>query len=213
MKQYIERHFAEVTEALNAVSKDELGKAIHAIHRVFERDGRIYVFGNGGSLALATHWVSDFNKTVFSHNLEKHTKRFQAIRLPTTEEEYSAWSNDIGHDSVFVGPLQNYLQDHDCIIAISSSGNSANIIKAVQYAQDRRVSVIGLSGFDGGKLNELADAKILVPTEKGRYDIVEGVHAVVLHLLTRYFQEAFDHQVASANTKKPRTTHAKAKKR
>ncbi len=81
----------------------EIAKAINLLKAVYERDGRIYIFGNGGSLAIATHWVSDFNKTVFSHNLEKHAKRFQAIRLPTTEEELTAWANDIGYDMVFAG--------------------------------------------------------------------------------------------------------------
>src|SRR5690606_31295104 len=137
-------------------------KAINILQSVFERDGRIYIFGNGGSLAIATHWVSDFNKTVFSHNLEGHTRRFQAIRLPSTESELSAWANDVGFDMVFAGPLQNYLQETDCVIAISSSGKSPNIIKAVELAKSRHIPVIGLSGFDGGPLNQLADAKILV---------------------------------------------------
>jgi D-sedoheptulose 7-phosphate isomerase len=200
MKQYITHHLDEVIAALRALSSVEISKAVSVIERTYERDGRIYIFGNGGSLSLATHWVSDFNKTVFSHNLKKHSRRFQAIRLPSTEEEYSAWANDEGHDMVFLGPLENYLQDTDCIIAISSSGNSANIIKAVSYAKKRHVPIMGLSGFDGGKLNKLADVKILVPTEKGRYDIVESVHAVILHLLTRYFQDSFNHALSRRRT-------------
>ena len=193
MEQYIQTFIQEVGKTIQALPKEEIAKALNTIQSVYERDGRIYIFGNGGSLALATHWVSDFNKTIFSHNLEKHTKRFQAIRLPTTEEELSAWANDIGYDMVFVGPLQNYLQESDCIIAISSSGNSANIIKAIELAKQNHISTIGLSGFDGGKLNELADVKICVKTEKGRYDLVEGIHAVILHLITKYFQDYFDH--------------------
>jgi D-sedoheptulose 7-phosphate isomerase len=166
---------------------------MNILHAVFERDGRIYVIGNGGSLALATHWVADFNKTVFSHNLEEHTRRFQAIRLPTTEEELTAWANDVGYEMVFAGPLKNYLQDADVLIAISSSGNSASIIRAVELANSQKVPVIGISGFDGGKLNALSDAKILVETPKGEYEIVEGVHAVILHLFTKYFRDYFDH--------------------
>ena len=193
MEQYIYEHLNEVKRTLDALSSYEIGKALNEIQSVYERDGRIYIFGNGGSLAIATHWVSDFNKTVFSHNLEGSKKRFQAIRLPTTEEEYSAWSNDVGHDMVFVGPLQNYLQDNDCIIAISSSGNSTNVIRAVDLAKERCVPVVGLSGFDGGELNKRADIKILVSTPKGRYDIVEGVHAVILHLITKYFQDSFEY--------------------
>lgn len=193
MEEYIKKFMQEAGEAIASLPVREIAKAINILQATYERDGRIYIFGNGGSLALATHWVSDFNKTVFSHNLDKHLRRFQAIRLPSTEEELSAWANDVGYDMVFAGPLENYLQDHDCVIAISSSGNSPNIIKAVEFAKHNQVSVIGISGFDGGKLQELADVKILVPTEKGRYDIVEGTHAVVLHLITKYFQDYFDH--------------------
>ena len=198
MKTYIKNFINEVKKGIETLPAEEIARAIHVIQATYERDGRIYIFGNGGSLALATHWVSDFNKTVFSHNLEGHTKRFQAIRLPSTEEELTAWANDVGYDMVFAGPLQNYLREGDCVIAISSSGNSQNIIKAVELAQKHHVPIIGLSGFDGGKLNMLADIKILVPTEKGRYSIVEGIHAVILHLITQYFQDYFDHAAKGA---------------
>ena len=195
MEEYIRKFSRTVQLALENLPKHEIAKALMILQATFERDGRIYIFGNGGSLAMANHWVSDFNKTVFSHHLEKHTRRFQAIRLPSTEEEITAWANDVGFDMIFAGPLQNYIQDNDTVIAISSSGNSPNIIKAVELAKSRHVPVIGISGFDGGKLNELADAKITVPTEKGEYEIVESVHGAVLHLMTKYFKDYFDHLV------------------
>ena len=193
MEKFIKKFVGDANRAIESLPVKEVARAINILQAVYERDGRIYIFGNGGSLALATHWVSDFNKTVFSHNLEKHSRRFQAIRLPSTEAELSAWANDVGYEMVFAGPLQNYLQESDCVIAISSSGNSPNIIKAVELARYHNVPVIGFSGFDGGKLNEFADAKIFVRTEKGRYDIVESAHAVILHLITKYFQDYFDH--------------------
>lgn len=193
MYKYIEDFSEEVISCMRDLPKDEISKAINIIQSVYERDGKIYVFGNGGSLAMATHWVSDFNKTVFSHNLSRHMKRFQAIRLPSTEAELTAWANDIGFDMVFAGPLQNYLQEADCLIAISSSGNSTNIIKAVELAKSHHVPVIGISGFTGGRLNELADAKIVVRTEPGNYPVVESIHNAILHLLTVYFQDYFDH--------------------
>ncbi|OGZ41757.1 MAG: hypothetical protein A3C80_03000 [Candidatus Ryanbacteria bacterium RIFCSPHIGHO2_02_FULL_45_43] len=195
METYIEKLIGEVTDVMGRLPIREIAKAINVIQATYERDGRIYIFGNGGSLAIATHWVSDFNKTVFSHNLGKHTRRFQAIRLPTTEEELSAWANDEGYDMVFAGPLQNYLQETDCVIGISSSGNSLNVIKAVELARNHHVPVIGLMGFDGGKLRELADVKIHVATEKGRYEIVEGIHAVIFHVITKYFQDLFGHMI------------------
>lgn len=194
MHKYIEAFMEEVATHLKDAPQEEIAKAIHILQSTYERDGRIYIFGNGGSLAIATHWVSDFNKTVFSHNLQGHPRRFQAIRLPSTEEELSAWGNDVGFDMVFAGPLQNYLQETDCIIAISSSGKSPNIIKAVELAKRRHVPVVGLSGFDGGTLNELADAKILIKTKPGAYTVVESAHHAIMHLITSYFQEYFDHQ-------------------
>jgi D-sedoheptulose 7-phosphate isomerase len=196
MRDFISSFSKKSIEAIEKLPKNEIAKALNILQATFERDGRVYAFGNGGSLALATHWVSDFNKTVFSHNLDKHTRRFQAIRVPTTDEEITAWANDVGFDMIFAGPLQNYLQDSDCIIAISSSGNSANIIKAVELAKSRHIPVIGVSGFDGGKLAELADAKIVVKTEKGEYELVEGVHDVVMHMMTKYFKNYFDELVA-----------------
>ena len=192
MIKYIKKFSLKAQKLLNNLPANEIAKAINMLEAVFERDGRIYVFGNGGSLALATHWVSDFNKTVFSHYLKQHQRRFQAIRLPSTEEELTAWANDVGYDMVFAGPLQNYLQERDLVIAISSSGNSPNVIKAVKLAKKNKIPIIGLTGFDGGELNKLADAKVHVVTEKGEYELVEGIHDVILHLIIKYFKDYFD---------------------
>lgn len=183
----------KVEDLLHSVPHEEIARALALIQATYERDGRIYVIGNGGSFSLATHWVSDFNKTVFSHHLDATTRRFQALRLPSTDEELTAWANDVGFDMVFAGPLKNYLQDSDLLIAISSSGNSQNIIKAVELANENKIPVIGLSGFDGGRLNWLADAKIIIPTPAGEYELVEGVHAIILHLMTKYFKDYFDY--------------------
>lgn len=192
MEEYIRNFLKETSTLLEALPSKEIAKALNILQAVYERDGRIYICGNGGSLALASHWVGDFNKTVFSHRLDEQTRRFQAIRLPTTEVELSAWANDVGFDMVFAGPLQNYLRDHDCLIVISSSGNSSNIVKAAELAKKHHIPVIGLCGFDGGKINEIADVKILVKTGGERYDLVESVHGAILHLITKYFQDYFD---------------------
>lgn len=196
MEKFITSFLGEIDDTMEKIPVKEIAKALSILQGTYEQDGRIYVFGNGGSLALANHWVSDFNKTVFSHHLDHEVKRFQAIRVPTTEEEITAWANDVGFDMIFAGPLKNYLQESDAIIAISSSGNSTNVIKAVELAKAHDVPVVGISGFDGGRLNELADAKVLVPTEKGKYEIVESIHGGILHLMTKYFKDYFDYMVS-----------------
>lgn len=199
MEEYIKNFIERAKESLDKVSSEEIAKAINILQACYERDGRIYVFGNGGSLAMATHWVADFNKTIFSKHLNERARRFQAVRLPSTESEITAWANDIGFDMIFAGPLKNYIQDTDVVIAISSSGDSPNVVKAVELAKEHHVPVIGLSGFSGGKLRELADAKLHVPTEKGDYFIVEGAHGVILHLIIRYFKDYFDHLAERAH--------------
>ncbi len=205
MESYLDIFLNRVIDALRDVPKKEIAKAVNILQATYERDGRIYIFGNGGSLAMATHWVSDFNKTVFSHNLGSGVRRFQAIRLPSTESEITAWANDVGYDMIFAGPLENYIRESDAIVAISSGGNSPNVIKAVELAKRHQVPVIGLSGFDGGKLNELADAKIVVKTEKGDYGVVESVHGTILHLITFYFVDYFDHMAKRAEDRRDKS--------
>lgn len=195
MKEYIENFVGKAKEALDKIPVEEVAKAINILQAVYERDGKIYVFGNGGSWAIAGHWVTDFNKTVFSHHLDAHKRRFNISRVPATAEELTAWANDVGYDMVFAGPLESMLENTDVVIAISSSGNSPNIIKAVEVAKSHKVSVIGLSGFDGGKLNQLADVKIFVPAPKGEYELIESTHDTIMHLMTRYFKDYFDHLV------------------
>jgi D-sedoheptulose 7-phosphate isomerase len=187
----------KVTRALDDLLNDDFKQNIRDAEShlltAYRGGHRIFVFGNGGSRAMASHWVSDFNKTIFNGTgLPDSGQRFRAIRIPTTEEELTAWANDVGYDMVFAGPLANYLEGGDIVIAISSSGNSPNIIKAVELANKRGNLVIGVSGFDGGRLNQLADIKILVKTEKGEYEIVESVHSVIFHLLTWHFRNFLD---------------------
>jgi len=196
MKNYIKNFSQKAQKSLENLPTEEIAKAINLVQAVYERDSRIYVFGNGGSWAIAGHWVTDFNKTVFSHHLEKHSRRFSVSRVPSTAEELTAWANDVGYDMVFAGPLKNVLKEGDVVIAISSSGNSPNIIKAVEFAKSCNVSVIGLSGFDpSNKLNQLADIKIYIPTEKGEYELLESIHETIMHMMTKYFKDYFDQLV------------------
>lgn len=196
MKEFIKDFSEKVQISLKNLPAEEIAKALNILEAAYERDGRIYIFGNGGSMALATHWVADFNKTVFDSNIDKHSRRFQAIRLPSTESEITAWANDIGYDMIFAGPLKNYIQDSDVVIAISSSGNSLNVVKAVELAKSHKVPVIGISGFEtSNKLNQLADAKIFVSAEKGDYFLIESIHGIILHMIIRYFKDYFDHLV------------------
>lgn len=188
MKDFIQNFINELNSEMNKVSWKDLAYAIKIIQTAYEYDGKIFIIGNGGSSAIASHFANDLNKTVFGHKGEKQIKRFQAICLADNTPILTAWANDVGFEDIFSEQLKNFAQDKDVLIAISSSGNSANIIKAVETAKNLHLSIIGLAGFEGGKLLPLADAKIHVPSSK--YEIIESAHDSICHLIITHFGEA-----------------------
>ena len=158
------------------------------------RDGHIYIFGNGGSLALATHWVSDFNKTVFSHHLDEHAKRFQAIRLPSTESEITAWANDVGYDMIFAGQCRTTSKRQ----TPSLRSQLRSLCERYQGRGAREAQSCSRHWtfrFRWGKAQRTCRPKILVATNKGEYEVVESVHGTILHLMIKYFGDYFDHLV------------------
>jgi len=187
MENYIKDFLKELDTQTNRVSWKEIARAVKCLQSTYEYDGKVYLIGNGGSSAIASHFANDLNKTVLGHE-ENKAKRFQAMALSDNIPVLTAWANDVGFEKIFSEQLRNFAQDKDILIAISSSGNSANIIEAVKVAKELHLTVIALVGFDGGKLLPLADVKIHVPSSK--YAIVESAHDSICHLITTYFQES-----------------------
>lgn len=187
MESYIKNFFQELETQINKVAWKEIASAIKILQSTYENNGRVYLIGNGGSAAVASHFANDLNKTVLGNKGKKESKRFQALSLSDNAPTLTAWANDVGFEEVFSEQLKNFAQDKDVLIAISSSGNSPNIIKAIETAKNLHLSVIGLVGFDGGKLLPLSDAKVYVPSFS--YAIVESAHSAITHLITAYFEE------------------------
>lgn len=142
------------------------------------RGNKIYILGNGGSSSTASHMACDLNKTAIT----KKTRRFQAISLTDNVPVITAWSNDLNYREVFVEQLKNFLRPKDVVIAISGSGRSANVIRAVRYAKRHGATTIGLTGFNGGTLKKLVDVCLVVDSQL-MYRI-EDFHLMVNHLLT-----------------------------
>ncbi|MCD6177969.1 SIS domain-containing protein [bacterium] len=190
MENYVKTFLEEVALNLKKVSWKEIAKAMKILQTAYEADGKLFLIGNGGSAAIASHFANDLNKTVFGKKGEKKVKRFQAISLADNIPTLSAWANDVGYEYVFSEQLKNFAQEKDVLIAISSSGNSPNIIKAAQTAKSFHLPIIAFVGFDGGKLISLADAKIHVPSNS--YAIVESCHGAICHHIITYFQELLE---------------------
>lgn len=179
MKEQIKAYFEREKEVINNLNYDEIAEAVGAIKAAYERSATIYVFGNGGSAATASHFVCDFNKGI----CEKLDKKFNLICLSDNTPILTAIANDISYDDVFVFQLKNKLKPDDLIMAISGSGNSKNVIKAVEYAREVGTKVVGITGYSGGKLREISDYKMHVNVDD--MQIAEDLHMAFDHMMYR----------------------------
>ena len=162
---------------LEKLDVNEIDRTLNLLVETLNNEGTIYIFGNGGSSSTASHFVNDFNKGVSEH-LEK---KFNFICLNDNVSTLMAIANDIGFEEVFRFQLKNRLKKNDIIIAISGSGNSKNVINAVEYAKENGNQIIGLTGYNGGKLKELSDINLHVPVNS--MQVTEDIHMIFDHLM------------------------------
>ena len=148
------------------------------------RGSRVFLCGNGGSAATASHMTNDLGVSGLGR---RGLLSLDMISLADNTSVMTALANDVGYENVFYEQLRNRLCDNDLVIAFSCSGNSSNVIKAIKYAKTEGTKVVGVSGFDGGELMELADINFHVRTEVGDYGLVEDVHMILDHLIYSYY--------------------------
>ena len=176
-KNLIKSYFDREIEVIKRLNIDDINAAVQAIWAAYEREATIYIFGNGGSAATASHYVCDFNKGIS----EKKEKKFNFVCLNANYPKMMAIANDISYDEVFRYPLINKLKPTDLVIGISGSGNSKNVIRAVEYAKEIGAPVVGITGYHGGKLKELADYHMDVMEDD--MQISEDLHMVFDHMM------------------------------
>lgn len=164
-------------EILEKMDIEAINDALNLLHDTMQKEGTIYIFGNGGSSATASHFQNDFNKGISEHTVKKF--RFQCLNdnLATV----MAIANDISFDEVFRFQLTGRMKPDDIVIAISGSGNSRNVLNAVEYAKEQDCKVIGLTGYDGGTLKKLSDISLHVPVNS--MQITEDLHMMLDHLM------------------------------
>ena len=174
----IAAYLQEVQELLARLPHDAIAQAVRILHEARMAGRDIYTLGNGGSSATAAHFANDLNKLA----IVPGKPRFRAICLTDNTPLFSAWANDNGYENAFAEPLANFTRPGDVVIAISGSGNSANVLKAVELAREVGASTIGLTGFDGGCLQGLVDCCIHVPSHSMTH--VEDAHMVLEHTIS-----------------------------
>lgn len=164
-------------EVLQKLDVGEIDRAIHLLEETRERGGTVYIFGNGGSSATASHFQNDFNKGISEHTEKKYDFRCLNDNMATV----MAVANDIAFEEVFRFQLKGHLESGDIVMAISGSGNSKNVVNAVEYARAQDIKIIGLTGYDGGRLKELSDISLHVPVSS--MQVTEDIHMVFDHLM------------------------------
>jgi D-sedoheptulose 7-phosphate isomerase len=157
----------------------------------YERRRTVFLFGNGGSAALASHFACDLGKGTVNGS----RKRFQVVALTDNVPVITAWANDSNYEDIFSEQLLNLARSQDVAFAISGSGNSPNVLKALNTARQEEMFTIGLTGFAGGKMKELCDACIIIPSEN--MQVIEDLHLCVAHSLFTSLRSKFAQHVSS----------------
>jgi D-sedoheptulose 7-phosphate isomerase len=172
--------------------------AISELLRAYEEGKSVFIFGNGGSAALASHFACDLSKgTVIGNNGHK---RFRVMALTDNVPLLTAWANDSCYDQIFAEQLQNFVGPGDVAFAISGSGNSPNVLRALESARGAQAATVGLTGFEGGKMKNLCDVCVILPTDN--MQIIEDFHLSVTHavfsVIRRRISETQPHWISMA---------------
>lgn len=177
----IPTHLFEVSRLLSEVPIFTLERIVDILRDARDRGAFIYIAGNGGSSATASHWVNDLGKATKRSGRQP----LRVLCLSDNTAWLSALSNDEGYERAFAGQLENFASPGDVLMCLSASGNSPNLIASVELAKMRGVTTVGLLGFDGGAMKSLVDVALCVRTERGEYEVVEDIHSVLCHAITR----------------------------
>lgn len=178
--EYIDWYSTAIARGLESVDRLQLEKAVELIQDALKYRDTIYVCGNGGSAAISDHFLCDHSKCIYCDT----DKRPKIVSLPSSTATITAIANDINYNSIFSYQLEMFADPNDVLIVISSSGNSANIIKALEYAKISGMRSIAFVGFDGGKASSLADVTLHV--DVNNYGVVEDCHQALMHILAQH---------------------------
>lgn len=177
----IQDYIALEIEVLKRLDATQIEAALNLLDETRREKGRIYICGNGGSAATASHFQNDFNKGIS----EYIDLPFRFHCLNDNIATIMAIANDIGYDEVFRFQLRGVMEPRDILVAISGSGNSRNVLNAVEYAKERGNQVIGITGYDGGKLRKLSDVSLHAPVDS--MQVTEDIHLIFDHMMMSIF--------------------------
>src|SRR5579875_2810689 len=174
METQVKSYLARLQGAIEALPTEELTRLGEMLYRSYRNEKQVFTLGNGGSASTASHIAADLAKNTIGPNMD----RFRITSLNDNTAILTALANDLGYENVFSEQLQNLIRPGDLLVAVSASGNSPNVIKAIRYAQSQCAEVAAILGFDGGQAAQLADLAVVVASD--HYGVVEDVQPWVV---------------------------------
>lgn len=184
MKKWISEYVNEYKRVLDSIPIDQVESLIKSLKKSLDRNSQIFVIGNGGSAANASHFVTDLGKGAS----DEIGKRFRCLSLNDNVAWMTALSNDSDYEDVFQQQLINFAKPNDLLIVLSVSGNSPNVVKAISWAKENGMRTVALAGGQRGKITEIADDSIIVDSK--HYGQVEDAQMTICHILCYAFIES-----------------------
>lgn len=184
----IEEYFNKLKKGLDRLDRNKIKKIIDILYKAWEEERQIFILGNGGSASTASHFACDIGKGTLGRKYnDKDMKRFKAISLTDNVATITAYGNDLSFNDIFSQQLNNLVREGDVVIAITGSGNSPNILKAIEVAKRFKAITIGFLGFDGGKVKDLVDHPLIFNDD--HYGRIEDAHLILEHLISSALYE------------------------
>jgi D-sedoheptulose 7-phosphate isomerase len=184
-KNYLDSYLNRLNAIFKVIDSKQLAKVIDILIETFENGNTVYVIGNGGSASTASHMQADFG--FFLRHFTKF--RPKVVSLVDNSPLITAISNDTSFENVFMEQLRGKFSPHDVLISFSASGNSSNVLKAVEYAKNIEGKTIAFTGFDGGKLSGIVDLPMHTPNELNDYGPIEDMHVIFNHIIVNYLSK------------------------
>jgi D-sedoheptulose 7-phosphate isomerase len=188
----ISAYLADLSQVLTTLPREPLAQVVQLLLEAGQDERTIFIFGNGGSAATASHLACDLAKTASMPGMP----RLRALALTDNVPLLTAWGNDASYELVFAEQLRTFVRTRDVVIAISASGNSPNVLAGVEVAREAGAVVVGITGFGGGKLQALCDICLVVPSNE--YGPVEDLHMIFVHAVTATLRAVGSRDVALA---------------
>lgn len=191
--EFAQRYLQYLNEVLKAIDPEAIARFVQILLEARARGATVYFIGNGGSAATASHFANDL-----AIGTNSYDRPFRVVSLTDNQAILTALANDFGYEEVFVRQLRVVGKPGDVLVAISASGNSPNLIRAMEYAATSDIKTAAITAFDGGKMKQIADDGIHVPTAAKEYGPAEDAHMVLDHLVGAYLMRVVQNETTAA---------------